>query len=339
MVYSDAAGAEQVPPNMAFPSPWLDRLPETQVTLLSSMRLLVPSGLLPDELMEVLLGDLLVGRGCWDNTGRLRGAQLDLCLGNRWESECHWCLHHPRPSGPLQPHEGWALLGNYRHIRPNAEASAAALLLGFLHHLEQTGLQDCSSCSHLLFTCCLFTQQHVPPSALVDILFSRIRNNKITTHNLCSGAGMSATTKAKQSPQLKHFYCVSTNMCPTASSTRLTMRSVRCKTGSWPELWKEKNGKTTLCHHLMMLQWTGDTTAETPGDKEREQEMTHVTEDVRKWSDDYSKNVHIKPPATWQLFHTLCLMVLFLFFPPLWSTELKNPGKMGGIWINFQRSE
>lgn len=64
----------------------------------------------------------------------------------------------------------------------------------------------------------------------------------------------------------------------------------------------------------MMLQWT-DTTAETPGDKEREQEMTHVTEDVRKWSDDYSKNVHVKPPATWQQFHTLCLMVLFLFFP------------------------
>lgn len=37
------------------------RLPETQVTLLSSMRLLVSSGLLPDEMMDILLGDLVVG--------------------------------------------------------------------------------------------------------------------------------------------------------------------------------------------------------------------------------------------------------------------------------------
>lgn len=138
MVYSDAVGAEQVPPQTTrqhgfsrpLVGPRIGRLPETQVTLLSSTRLLVPSGLLPDEMMEVLLGDPVVGRGCWDNTGRLRGAQLDLCLGNRWESECHRCLHHPGPAGPLQPHEGWALLGNYRHIRPNAEASAPARLLG-----------------------------------------------------------------------------------------------------------------------------------------------------------------------------------------------------------------
>lgn len=30
-------------------------------------------------------------------------------------------------------------------------------------------------------------------------------------------------------------------------------------------------------------------------------------------SDDYSKNVHIKPPATSQLFHTFCLMALFIY--------------------------
>lgn len=161
MVYSDAAGAEQAPPpqttwqhgfSRPLVGPRRGRLPETQVTVLSSTRLLVPSGLLPDEMMEVLLGDPVVGRGCWDNTGRLRGAQLDLCLGNRWESECHRCLHHPGPAGPLQPHEGWALLGNYRHIRPNAEASAPARLLGFPSStcLLPTRLTSCSQGSGII---------------------------------------------------------------------------------------------------------------------------------------------------------------------------------------------
>lgn len=195
------------------------RLPETQVTLLSSMRLLVPSGLLPDEMMEVLLGDLVVGRDCWDNTGRLRGAQLDLCLESRWESECHRCLYHPGPAGPLQPHEGWALLGNYRHIGPNAEASAPAVSWVSSRWWRSVKLLILLA-SRVLFACYPVTQQHVPPWNQVDILFSRIRNTKITTK--------SQTKPPAQAFLLcLHKYCHQNVRPPPAHARLLDLCSVK----------------------------------------------------------------------------------------------------------------
>lgn len=84
----------------------------------------------------------------------------------------------------------------------------------------------------------------------------------------------------------------------------------------------------------MMLQWT-DTTAETPGDKEREQEMTHITEDVRKLSIWWlqQKCTH---KASGDIATISCLMDLFLFFPAAIHRIKKNAWNKGGSELTSQ---
>lgn len=79
----------------------------------------------------------------------------------------------------------------------------------------------------------------------------------------------------------------------------------------------------------MMLRWT-DTTAETQGDMEREQEMTHITEDDRKWAtDDYSKMY--KTWGLWLHSNYFILYALFLFFFFHMIHRIKKMPWKGGV--------
>lgn len=74
----------------------------------------------------------------------------------------------------------------------------------------------------------------------------------------------------------------------------------------------------------MMLQWT-DTIAETQGDMAREQEMTHITEDDRKWATWWLQQKCTRHEASGYIATTLCF-----FFSFHTIHRIKNALKKGG---------
>lgn len=81
----------------------------------------------------------------------------------------------------------------------------------------------------------------------------------------------------------------------------------------------------------MMLQWT-DTTAETQGDMEREQEMTHITEDDRKWATCWLQQKCTRHEASGYMA-TISYFMLYGFFSPHVIHRIKNALKGGWVVV------
>lgn len=81
----------------------------------------------------------------------------------------------------------------------------------------------------------------------------------------------------------------------------------------------------------MMLQWT-DTTAETQGDMEREQEMTHITEDDKKWATWWLTAKMYKTWSFWLHGNYFILYALWVFSPHV-IHRIKNALKGGWVVV------
>lgn len=103
------------------------------------------------------------------------------------------------------------------------------------------------------------TQQQ---SALLSFLLARLLS--FTLHNTRRWEGELATAKTKQAPSsIIPVVCPQMRFpkCPTSSQTCSTIRFLQCRKRFYTlESWEKKKEKTTLRHHLMMLQWTDTNT-------------------------------------------------------------------------------